>query len=65
MKKGGTCCAHANAHSHTHPRTALPGYDNYSQLRRDSAVGETVEDIWREGERNTEERRKKKKKKIK
>lgn len=49
MGKGGTCWAHTNAH----PRTALPGFDNYSQLQRGSgAAGETREDIWRgEGEK--------------
>lgn len=57
-----TCLLHTHAHRHTHPRSALPGFDNYFQLHRSSgAVEEMVEDIMKTRGRETKRKRKERK----
>lgn len=58
-----TCLLHTHAHCHTHPRSALPGFDNYFQLHRGSgAVEGTVEDIMKTRGRETKRKKKREKK---
>lgn len=59
---GDTCLLPTHAHCHTHPGSALLGFDNYFQLHKGSgAVEEMVEDIMKTRGRDTKRKRKERK----